>query len=297
MASEQPACPPPVEDHAAHEAQVATFDSGDGTWSQSNEWASIGNEEQAASAGAVGTSIMGGRTQTEAERPSTSSRSRRAPAQQQGPVERRTESRNFVADQQASQNQLDLTATSGRTTQSPRASQRVSAEPPDAHRPLSAGSSFLERPMTAKKAPPNAPVVAPEGKKRTSRVAPPDNLPAQRGAARSSVHLYKQGDDGSDDDVNVVQETLAHTDAPAQAHGALVNDMYKAKEAAEQLTRKGSQSGDGALHIEGGINLGRAQRKKRSSIARADVGQLREAVESLVQGVTPLARSMENLQV
>ena len=149
--------------------------------------------------------------------------------------------------------------------------------------------------MTAKKAPPKAPEIA-QPQAHRSRVRPPQAPALPRPGSRSAARVYIDDLGDSDDNVDIVQETFVRADSSGQGRGALLSDMYKAKEAAEQLTNRGSIA-DSELHVEGGIDLGRAQRKKRASVAQADLGQLRNAVESLVQGVTPLARAMEHLQV
>lgn len=125
---------------------------------------------------------------------------------------------------------------------------------------------------------------------------PPDSLTAHQAGASTGVAVFKEESEDSDDDVNIVQEEYVQPEVLGAAPGALVSDMFKVKDAADQASH-GSESAPNALQIEGGINLGRAQRKKRGSVVRTDLSQLRGAVEALVQGVTPLARCMEHLQV
>ena len=161
------------------------------------------------------------------------------------------------------------------------------------------------RPMSAKKAPPRAPSTAEPVARRTS-LRPPEQAPAMRPASRSTVRVYTEPaatnghGDNDDDDIDVIQESFAPAAAPGgSSHGALVSDMYAAKAAAEAggAATEASES----LDVAGGINLGRSQRRRKASgpaaAARVDVEQLRGAVEALVQGVTPLARSMDHLQV
>lgn len=151
------------------------------------------------------------------------------------------------------------------------------------------------RPMTAKKAPPMAPGTKGASPTR-SRLRPPEAA-MQRPGSKAGVRVYTE-DPGADcDDVDIVQEAYVCREDQEQPHGALVSDMYKTKEAADQMAHnRGHQAGD-RIELEGGINLGRSQRKRRGGAARADPGQMRDAVEALVQGITPLARSMEYLQV
>ena len=185
-----------------------------------------------------------------------------------------------------------------RTSHSP----RVSADAPQPSEdltPAHAVPTMPARPMTAKKAPPKAPAVDEPRAVQRSRLRPPDEAAVQQSGSRPSVHMYRASEqDDDEDDVDVVQETYVHRDEPAQSHGALVSDMFKVKQAAEQVTNTVGSTVDRELQIEGGVNLGRSQRKRRGGgAAKADLGQLRDAVEALVQGITPLARSMEHLQV
>ena len=193
-------------------------------------------------------------------------------------------------------------ARSGSLAARPSRSPRVSADAPQPSEdptPAQAPPAIPARPMTAKKAPPKAPAVDEPRAVQRSRLRPPDEPAAQQSGSRPSVHMYRANEqDDDDDDVDVVQETYVHRDEPAQSHGALVNDMFKVKQAAEQVTNTVGSAADGELQIEGGVNLGRSHRKRRGGgAAKADLGQLRDAVEALVQGITPLARSMEHLQV
>ena len=49
--------------------------------------------------------------------------------------------------------------------------------------------------------------------------------------------------------------------------------------------------------LDSGINLGRSKRTKKRATARVDTSAVRDAVESLVHKIAPLARSMDYLQV
>jgi hypothetical protein len=151
------------------------------------------------------------------------------------------------------------------------------------------------RPMTAKKAPPKAPGTKGASLSR-SRLRPPEAALRHTGS-KARVLVYTE-DPGADcDDVDIVQETYVCCEDQEQAHGALVSDMYKTKEAADQMAQDSGNRASNVIELEGGINLGRSQRKRKCGTARADLGQMRDAVEALVQGITPLARSMEYLQV
>ena len=159
--------------------------------------------------------------------------------------------------------------------------------PPTPPAGISAG-----RPMTAKKAPPKA-----ASGHAQSRLRPPIDPLMHRLDSSTGVRVFAEDADG-DDDVDIVQETFVPVSGKEHQHGALVSDMYKAKEAAEhQVAPDGAPAMPAGLDIEGGINLGRGQRRRKGGAVRADLGQMRGAVEALVQGIAPLARSMEYLQV
>ena len=130
----------------------------------------------------------------------------------------------------------------------------------------------------------------------SSRLRPPEKPASyKRLDSASGVRVFIEDVADNDDDVDIVQETFMPVASGEQQHGALVNDMYKAKQAAEQIAHDGGLATIG-LDLEGGINLGRTSRRRKASIMRADLEQMRGAVEALVQGITPLARSMEYLQ-
>ena len=184
---------------------------------------------------------------------------------------------------------------------SPPAASGSESEP--APRPASVPSAQPSgRPMTAKKAPPKAPEVdASVLSQRRGRLRPPDMAGTQRKSSLIlGVHVYKDSEqDADDDDIDVVHEKFVTTQPSDDAHGTLTRDMFKAKEAAEHSA---GAAADGpadqvADHIEGGITLKRTQRRDRPAAQRIDLGQLQSSVESLVQGIAPLAQAMEHLQV
>ena len=264
----------------------------------SSEWADIGNQHADNAAHPTLSA------QSEQQRPSTSSRSRRdvpppgsSHAQsahgQAGPMPS-SDTGAVSAAQDAAAAQPNRRPPS-RQSHSPHAGARPTASPPEPTASAAPVVRAPERPMTAKKAPPKAPEIA-QPQAHRSRVRPPQAPALPRPGSRSAARVYVDDLGDSDDNVDIVQETFVRADSSGQGRGALLSDMYKAKEAAEQLANRGSIA-DSELHVEGGIDLGRTQRKKRASMAQADLGQLRNAVESLVQGVTPLARAMEHLQV
>jgi hypothetical protein len=111
------------------------------------------------------------------------------------------------------------------------------------------------------------------------------------------VNVYAEDGNG-DDEVDVIQEAFFLKDNSREStHGALVSDIYKAKEAAEAGVQQANSGSSQSLEVQGGINLGRSKRKVKGAVAaRVDLTQLQQAVEGMVQGLTPLARSMDHLQ-
>lgn len=156
------------------------------------------------------------------------------------------------------------------------------------------------RPMTAKAAPPKAPELDTTAlTTRRGRMRPPEMAETERRGS-AGVHIYRDHDNDADDDVDIVQERYVTAQAPQEAHGVLTRDMFKAKEAAEQLLPAHSRASaeQDAAEIQGGITLKRTHRRDRQSAAqRIDFGQLQASVEAIVQGVAPLAQAMEHLQV
>jgi hypothetical protein len=152
------------------------------------------------------------------------------------------------------------------------------------------------RPMSAKKGPPRTQPTM-DAAPRRGRLRPPEDILTKLPSSRPNVNVFSEESHG-DDDVDIIQESFFHKqDSRGNAHGALVSDMYKAKEAAEAGVQQAQVGASDSLEIQGGINLGRSKRKAKGAVsARVDLNQLQQAVQGLVQGLTPLARSMDHLQ-
>lgn len=147
-----------------------------------------------------------------------------------------------------------------------------------------------QRPMTAKKAPPRT--TAPAREPQRGRQGPPQEHVGITGS-RQAVHVYREEASLEDDSIDVVESTPVMVQKEQESHGMLVNEMFKVMGSVEAA--QGSMEGDEGL--DEGINLGRSKRTKKRASARVDTGAVRDAVETLVQKIAPLARSMDYLQV
>eukprot|EP00892_Ulva_mutabilis_P005386 jgi/Ulvmu1/3219/UM015_0260.1 len=146
------------------------------------------------------------------------------------------------------------------------------------------------RPLTAKKAPP--PAALSTQVKQHTRLRPPQEMVAS--AARQGVHVYHEEHADGDDLIDVVETGQSAIHAhPKMAHGILVNEIYKVKDtvdASQMLEQGDSQS------IVEGIHLGRTRRSKQRTGSQVDFRSIQQAVEQVVQQITPLAKTMEYLQ-
>lgn len=148
-----------------------------------------------------------------------------------------------------------------------------------------------QRPMTAKKAPPRTISPAPEPQR--GRLCPPQE---QVGTTRprQAVHVYREELALEDESIDVVESAPVTLQKEQESHGMLVSEMFKVMGSAE-AAQGGILEGEGPL--DSGINLGRSKRTKKRSSGRVDTSAVRDAVESLVHKIAPLARSMDYLQV
>lgn len=148
------------------------------------------------------------------------------------------------------------------------------------------------RPLTAKKAPPLA--STPAQAKQRSRIQPPQELTASAGK-RQGVHVFREESAPDEEFVDVVERLQpAQSSQPNLLHGVLVSEMYKAKNTADVALA--SQHDEGQTSLDG-INLGRSKRSKHRTGLQADLTVIQQAVEKVVQQLTPLSRTMEYLQV
>lgn len=147
------------------------------------------------------------------------------------------------------------------------------------------------RPLTAKKAPP--PAGNPAQVKQRSRLRPAQETAASTG--RHGVRVYQEDRAVDEDAVDVVETSASvQSSNPNMAHGVLVNEIYKAKNVADAVQKQHHDDTDGMVD---GIHLGRSKRSKTRTATHVDFGYIQQAVEKVVQQITPLARAMEYLQV
>ena len=158
--------------------------------------------------------------------------------------------------------------------------------------PAQPAAPLPQRPMTAKKAPPRS--IAPAQEPQRGRQGPPQDNFGPSGA-RQAVHVYKEEACLEDDSIDVVEATPVTTVQKEQeSHGMLVTEMFKVMGSAEAAQGVMAEGDD---PLDSGINLGRSKRTKKRATARVDTSAVRDAVESLVHKIAPLARSMDYLQV
>lgn len=167
------------------------------------------------------------------------------------------------------------------------------------------------RPMSAKKAPPK-PAGGHEGavprpQRHTRRVSTQDDASGARPGSVTGVRVFHEAPHDDEEEIHVVQEeapaTMRRAAAPgssvsaqggAEGHGILVRDMMAAQEAAESAApATGADAHEGLTE---GIKLSRT-RKRKENAAHTDLLALRESIQTLCRGMTPLARSMDHLQV
>ena len=155
-----------------------------------------------------------------------------------------------------------------------------------------AAASPQMRPRTAKKAPPLKGSPAPV--KQRSRLQPPEHVVSSAGK-QQGVHVFWEESAREEESVDVLEsEPSVQSSEAHPMHGVLVSEMYKAKTTADAAQVSKHDEEPGMLD---GINLGRSKRSKQRSGLHVNLSLTRQAVEKLVQQITPLSRTMEYLQV